>query len=119
MGAWENEFQFSQNYISHMKFTEIYPCFHNVWEIWLSFLGLPGEIFFGVITDDWLHLYALKNVKKNAIFFKLFWYKVFVHWELKLLNFLVDCVLIFIVFTSFKRLLCQDVPIDQYTFDGV
>ena len=61
----------------------------------------------------------LKNVKKNAIFFKLFWYKVFVHWELKLLNFLVDCVLIFIVFTSFKRLLCQDVPIDQYTFDGV
>ena len=31
----------------------------------------------------------------------------------------MDCVLIFIVFTSFKRLLCQDVPIDQYTFDGV
>ena len=59
----------------------------------LHFLGLPWEIFFGVITDDLLHLKPLKNVKKNAIFFKLFWYKVFVHWKLKLLNFLVDSVL--------------------------
>ena len=25
---------------------------------------------------------ALKNVKKNAICFKLFWYKGFVHWKL-------------------------------------
>ena len=38
-------------------------------------------------------IYYMKNVKKNAIFFKLFWYKVFVHWKLKLLNFLVDSVL--------------------------
>ena len=39
----------------------------------------------------------LKNVKKNAIFFKLLWYKVFVHWKLKLLNFLVSwfCLNIF------------------------
>ena len=29
----------------------------------------------------------------QKIFFKLFWYKVFVHWKLKLLNFLVDSVL--------------------------
>ena len=35
-----------------------------------------------------------KNVKKNALFFKLFWYKVLVHWKLKLLNFLEDSVLI-------------------------
>ena len=41
-----------------------------------------------------LHLSPLKNVKKNAICFKLFWYKVFVHWKLELLNFLVDSVLI-------------------------
>ena len=61
----------------------------------IHFLGLPWEIFFGVTTDDLLHLKPLKNVKKNAIFFKLFWYKVFVHWKLKLpvLNFLVDSVL--------------------------
>ena len=38
-------------------------------------------------------LRAWKNNEKNAIFFKLFWYKVFVHWELKLLNFVVDSVL--------------------------
>ena len=36
---------------------------------------------------------GLKKCTKNAIFFKLFWYKAFVHWELKLLNFLVDSVL--------------------------
>ena len=56
----------------------------------IHFLGLPWEIFFGVTADDLLHLKPLKNVKKNAIFFKLFWYKVFVHWKSKLLNFLVD-----------------------------
>ena len=39
---------------------------------------------------------ARKNVKKNAIFFKLFWYKVFLYWKLKLLNFpMVDSVLMF------------------------
>ena len=39
-------------------------------------IKLPWDIFFGVTTDDLLHL---QNVNKNAIFFKLFWYKVFVH----------------------------------------
>ena len=29
-------------------------------------------------------------MKKNAILLKLFWYKVFVHWKLKLLNSLMD-----------------------------
>ena len=43
------------------------------------------RIFFGVTTDNILHLKPLKNVKKNAIFFKLFWYKVLVHRKLKLL----------------------------------
>ena len=47
------------------------------------------RIFFGVITA-----LALEKCKKNAIFFKLFWYKVFVPWKLKILNFLVDSVLI-------------------------
>ena len=37
----------------------------------------------------------MKNAKKKTIFFKLFWYKVFVHSKLKLLNFLVDSVLTF------------------------
>ena len=46
------------------------------------------------MTNSW------KNVKKNAIFLKLFWYKVFVHWKLKLLNFLVDSVLICFLVTG-------------------
>ena len=36
----------------------------------------------------------MKKVKNNAILFKLFWYKVFVHRKLKLLNFLMDSILI-------------------------
>ena len=35
-------------------------------------------------------------MKKNAIFFKLFWYKVSVQWQFKLLNFLVDSVLMWV-----------------------
>ena len=35
-------------------------------------------------------------MKKNAIFFKLFWYKVSVQWKFKLLNFLVDSVLMWV-----------------------
>ena len=31
----------------------------------IHFLGLPRKIFFGVITDDKLHLEPLKNVKKK------------------------------------------------------
>ena len=61
----------------------------------IHFLGLPREIFFSVLTDidDWLYLKPLKNVKKNAIFFKLFWQMDFVYWKLKLINFLVDYLL--------------------------
>ena len=35
-----------------------------------------------------------KKKKKILILFKLLWYKVFVHWKLQLLNFLMDSVLI-------------------------
>ena len=35
----------------------------------------------------------MKNVKKNGIFLKLFWYNIFFHWKLKLLNFLIDSIL--------------------------
>ena len=40
-------------------------------------------------------LSPLQSVKKNAILFKLFWYKVFVHWKLKLLNVLVNRLLFY------------------------
>ena len=39
----------------------------------------------------------MRNVKKSAILFKLFWYKVFVPWKLKLLNFLMDSILILLI----------------------
>ena len=56
-------------------------------------LGAP-EMFFGVTTDELIHLQHLKNVrKKYAIYFKLFWYKIFVHRKSKLFNVLVDSVL--------------------------
>ena len=52
-----------------------------------------------------------KCKKNNAIFFKLFWYKAFVHWKLKLLNFLVDSVLIFcILYFSQETLVCYHNP---------
>ena len=60
----------------------------------IHFLGLPWEIFFAVTTDDLLHLQPLKNVKQrmqNSLNYSVFF--VFVHWKLKLLNFLVDSVL--------------------------
>ena len=63
--------------------------------------GLPGVGGGGGNVEAliWpIHLYictsiALEKCKKNAIWLKIFWYKVFVHWKLKLLNFLMDCVL--------------------------
>ena len=67
-----------------MKFSEFYLCFDFFVKFDIHFLGLPQEIVFGVLQ---------KNVQKNAIFFKLFWYKVSVHWKLKLLSFVVDSVL--------------------------
>ena len=41
------------------------------------------------------------SLKYNAICFKLFWYKVFVHWKLKLINFLVDSILIRVLCFSY------------------
>ena len=61
----------------------------------IYFLGFRKEIFFGGITDNTI---AVKNVKKNVICLKLFWYKVFVDWKLKLLNFLLDSISVLNVF---------------------
>ena len=51
------------------------------------FLGSTHNyLFFGVISST-------KNVKKDAICLKLFWYKGLVHRKLKLLSFLMDSFL--------------------------
>ena len=65
-----------------------------------TFLQVPNYIY-----NPW------KMQKNNAIFLKLFWYKAFVHWKLKLLNFLVDSVLIFcILYFSQETLVCYHNP---------
>ena len=60
MKAQENECQFSQNDILYMKRSEFYLCFHNSFEIWnLKFIFSDSHkklFFFGVTTDDLLHL---------------------------------------------------------------
>ena len=71
MGAWESECQISQNYILQMKVLEFTCIITILVKFDVYFLGLPWEIFFGVTTDHLLHLKPLKNVKKNAILFKL------------------------------------------------
>ena len=78
MGGQENECQISQNDSLLMKFSEFYLVFTILVKFDIYFIGLPREIVFGVITDNKLYLYPLKNVKRNAVLFKLFWYKVFV-----------------------------------------
>ena len=75
----------------HMKFSEFYLCLWNLTFIFSNSYNKFSLVLLQVtnyIFSPW------KNVKKNALFFKLFWYKVLVHWKLKLLNLLVDSVLI-------------------------
>ena len=50
--------------------------------------------FFGCYYRWFITSLALEKCKKEWICFKLFWYKIFVHWKSKLLNVLVDSVLI-------------------------
>ena len=53
MGAGENECQISQNYFSNINFSEFTRFFFTIIvKFDIYFLGLPWEIFFGVITDD-------------------------------------------------------------------
>ena len=93
MGVQENEYQISQNCILQLKFSVFYPCFHNSCEIWHSFSQPPMRNFLCCYYGWLIPSLGHENVQKNATFFKLFWYKVFVHWELKLLNFLMDSIL--------------------------
>ena len=106
MGACEKECQISQNYILHIKFLRVFPlCFHNSCEIWHSFSWTPMRNFLYCYYRLLLTSLALEKCKTNAIFLKLFHrYKVFVHWELKLLSFLVDSFLNipFVPSTNFK-----------------
>ena len=66
------------------NFLEIYLCFHNSCEIWHSFSRTPMRNF----------LWCYYRLLITSVALECNIYKVLVHWELKLLNFLVDSVLI-------------------------
>ena len=69
-------------------------CNHNSRKIWHSFSRTSMRNFLWCYYRWFITSSALEKCKtKNAKFFKLFCFFVFVHWKLKLLNFLVDSVL--------------------------
>ena len=73
-------------------------------EIWHSFSRTPMRNFLWCYYRRLITSLALENCKKkNAVFFKLFWYKVFLHWEIKLLIFLEDSVLTMVFKESWDR----------------
>ena len=76
-----------------MKSSEFHLCFHNSCEIWHLFSRALMRNSLWCYNRYLIISIALEKCKKNVILFKLFWYKVFVHWKLKLLNFLMDSVL--------------------------
>ena len=82
------------------SYTWIFQNFNCVFTILVKFdtyfVRLPWGMFFGVNADQKTnYIFSIWKTKKKEcnIFFKLFWYKVFVHLKFKLLNFLVDSVL--------------------------
>ena len=103
-------------YILHIKFLRIFPlCFHNSCEIWHSFSWTPMRNFLCCYYRLLLTSLALEKCKKNAMFLKLFCrYKVFVHWELKLLSFLVDSYLN-IPFVPIAQILRQIIQLKVYS----
>ena len=85
--ARESDFQILQNYILHMKFLEFYQYNHNSCEIWHLFSRTSMRNFLWCYYRWFITSLALEKCKKNAIFFKLFWYKIFVHWQTKITQF--------------------------------
>ena len=86
--------------------------FCEIWGFLKSvFSGSNKNLFFGVISYNLLHLYPWKLWKRMQYAWQYSdWYKVFVHWKSKLLNFLMNYEL------SFKfcwSICCFDLSIDN------
>ena len=65
MGAGENEYVKFHKITSYTLNFQNFSCVFTILvKFDIHFLGIPCEIFFGVITDDHLHLWLLKNVKR-------------------------------------------------------
>ena len=96
--AWEKNFQISQELRKHR-----YKCkiilrkisFSEIWSFWSWFSQACTRNVFVVISYNVLHYFiALEKGKTECNIIEIIWHKVFAHWKLKLLNFLMDSVLI-------------------------
>ena len=97
---WEPEkikFKFHRNSENTDKFVMPTISFCEIWSFWSLFSRAPTRSFsLKLFHITYYIISTRKNVKKNEICLKLFWYKVFVsHWKLKWLNFLMESVLRF------------------------
>ena len=104
MGAREKKCQISQELWNTAKILKIScaRCHFVKFDIYF-----PGshEKFNLVLLQITNYIYnPWKLSKKNTILFKSFWYKVFVYWILKLLNFLMDSFLKTFLKPTFKHL---------------
>ena len=72
---------------------QFYMCFLSSCEIWI-FSGSRRKLSLVLLQTTYYIYSPLKNVKKNIVWLKIFWCKGFVHWKLKLLNFLLYSVLL-------------------------
>ena len=97
MGALESKLQklrISRNEILRMTILPVFSQF--LWNLKFIFRGSHRKLSLMLLQiTNYIYSPWAKSVKKNVI--KIFWYKVFVHWKLKLLNFLMDSV--FKIFT--------------------
>ena len=66
MGERENECQISENHILHIKFSEVYLCFHNSCEIWHSFSWAPERNFLWCYYRRLITSLALEKCKKEC-----------------------------------------------------
>ena len=65
-----------------------------LWNLKFIFSGSRKKLSLVLLQISYYIYSPLKNVKKNIVWLKIFWCKGFVHWKLKLLNFLLYSVLI-------------------------
>ena len=94
MEARENECQISQSYILHMKFQEFHLSNHSSFEIWHSFCRTPMRNFLWCYERWLITSLAFEKYEKECNILKIILVQGFFLWKLKLLNFLVDSVLI-------------------------
>ena len=96
-GSRENKCQTSQNDILQIKFSELYLFFHNSCEIWHLFSRATMRNFSLLLLHITNYIYSTWKMQKRMQYglnYSGYRYRVFVPWILKLLNFLMESILI-------------------------